>query len=101
MVLAQGVSCRTLRYSRHAFERMVQRGISPEMISQVLASGSTIAVYPDDTPYPSALLLGFTKDGPLHVVVARDEESGDCQVVTVYRPDPSLWDESFQSRRSR
>jgi hypothetical protein len=30
-----GVNCRTLLYSRHAFERMFQRAIPPEVVEQV------------------------------------------------------------------
>jgi hypothetical protein len=53
-----GVKCRTLLYSRHAFERMFQRAIPPEAIEQIIATGEQIAAYPDDTPFPSMLSLG-------------------------------------------
>jgi hypothetical protein len=94
------MNCRALRYSRHAFERMFQRGIPPEAVEQLVAVGEVIATYPDDTPYPSALLLGLHDGEPFHAVVARDVVSGDCQVVTVYRPDPALWDRTYRSRKS-
>jgi len=94
-----GMKCRTLRYSRHAFERMFQRDIPPDALGQVIANGDVIVAYPDDTPYPSALLLGSHAGEPIHVVVAQDEATGDCQVVTAYRPDPALWDETFRTRK--
>jgi hypothetical protein len=47
----------------------------------------------------SALLLGFTHGAPLHVLVARDDDRGNCYVVTVYRPDPELWGSDFKTRR--
>ena len=49
--------------------------------------------------YPSTLLLGFTQRVPLHVLVARDDEMGNCYVVTVYHPDPELWGSDFKTRR--
>lgn len=45
------------------------------------------------------LVLGFEYDEPIHVVIACDPES-NCYVVTVYRPDPGLWDETFTRRRT-
>ena len=91
--------CQALIYSRHAFERMFQRGIPPEAVEHLIHQGEVIAEYPDDRPYPSALILGFFADTPVHAVVARDEATGDCQVITVYCPDPMLWDATFKKRK--
>jgi hypothetical protein len=77
---------------------MFQRGISPEMISDLLQSGEVVASYPEDKPYSSALLLGFALQQPVHAVVARDPISGACYLVTVYRPDPLLWGSDFKTR---
>ena len=84
---------------RHAIERLFQRGRSPAAIAAVLQAGEVIASYPEDTPYPSQLLLGFVPEQPVHVVVARDPETGACFVVTVYRPDLQLWEEDYKTRR--
>jgi hypothetical protein len=78
---------------------MFKREIPPEIVSQVVLVGEVVADYPDDTRYPSMLLLGFQEGRPVHVVVARDEISGICHVVTVYRPDPERWAANFKSRR--
>ena len=78
---------------------MFQRSIPPDEIFECIRSGEVIANYPDDSPYPSALLLGFTHGAPLHVLVARDDDRGNCYVVTVYRPDPELWGSDFKTRR--
>ena len=93
------MDCRTLRYSRHAIERMFQREISPDIVSDIAGCGRIIAEYPDDKPYPSVLLLGFHDRQPVHVVLSHDEVTGDCHVVTAYRPDPMLWDDAFEKRR--
>ena len=94
------MDCKDLHFSRHAFERMFQRGINPDAVAQIVASGEIIADYPDDQPYPSALLLGFHGDQPVHAVVAHDPATGDCHLVTIYWPDPAIWDETFRKRRA-
>lgn len=93
------MECNSLRYTRHAFERMFQREISPESVARIIRKGKIISDYPNDQPFPSVLLLGFHEGRPVHVVVARDATEGDCHVVTVYCPDPVLWDETFENRR--
>lgn len=82
----------------HAIRRMFERGISSEDVRHVLDTGSTIESYPEDTPYPSRLVLGFLGARPLHVVVADDEIEGQTVVITAYEPDPESWDETFRTR---
>jgi hypothetical protein len=48
-----------LVFRLHAVQRMFQRAISEIDVSAVLATGETIETYPDDTPYPSRLVLGW------------------------------------------
>ena len=94
------MNCKTINYSRHAFERMFERAITPEVVEKIIAQGEVIANYLDDSPYPSALVLGFDQNRPIHLVLAQNQETGACYVVTVYVPDPSLWSESFKQRRT-
>ena len=94
------MDCKSLHFSRHAFERMFQRGIDPDAVARLVSSGEVIADYPDDLPFPSPLILGFHGGQPVHAVVARDPGSGECHLVTIYRPDPVMWDEGYKRRRS-
>jgi len=94
------MDCKKPHFSRRAFERMFQRGIDPDAVAQIVSSGEDIANYPDDQPFPSTLILGFHGGQPVHAVVARDPGSGECQVVTIYRPDPVMWDDAYKKRRS-
>ena len=94
------MDCKTLHFSRHAFERMFQRAINPDAVTQIIAEGEVIADYPDDQPFPSALLLGFYGSQPVHAVIARELATGNCFLVTIYLPDPAIWDESFKRRRA-
>ncbi len=51
-----------------------------------------------DRPYPSRLVRGWSGSRPLHVVVAGSSEDDAMVVVTVYEPDPPLWDAGFMRR---
>ncbi len=93
------MDCSSVRFTRHAFERMFERSVAPEAIVRIIREGEIIASYPDDQPFPSVLILGFNYEEPLHLVVARDPASGTCFVVTVYRPNPVLWSTDFKTRR--
>lgn len=79
---------------------MFERAISPKLILEIVAKGEIIADYPEDRPYPSALILGFEQARPIHIVLARNATTSECIVVTVYVPDPTLWDETFRQRRA-
>jgi hypothetical protein len=84
----------------HAIQHMFQRWISEEDIRQVLAMGNIIESYPDDTPYPSFLVLDFCGSRPIHVVAADNHESQETIVITAYEPDPVQWDPNFRRRRT-
>ena len=83
----------------HAIQRMFARGISETEVRDVLESGEVIDEDPDDIPYPSYLVLGWCGARPLHVVASDDPVQKATVIVTVYDPDPGLWDESFRRRR--
>ena len=93
------MECKTLHFSCHAFERMFQRCINPAAVARIVAEAEVIFEYPDDKPFPSALLLGFYGKQAIHAVVARSGQ-GDCHLVTLYWPDPAIWDETFKRRRA-
>lgn len=44
------------------------------------------------------LILAFVDSRSIHVV-ARDPVTEICHVVTVYQPDPALWNTGFRIRR--
>jgi hypothetical protein len=87
-----------LLFRVHALQRMFQRGVTVEDVRQVLATGETIEEYPDDTPYPSRLVLGWVGSRPLHIVFAENQSSQEIIVVTVYEPDLDRWDSDFSRR---
>lgn len=44
-------------------------------------------------------MLRYSGNMPVHIVIARDGVTGDCFVVTVYRPDLRRWNDDYRSRR--
>ena len=52
-----------------------------------------------DTKDEVHLFLGVVDGKPLHVAIAYDAKTGDCYIITVYFPDPSIWGEDFRTRR--
>jgi hypothetical protein len=53
------ISKMKLIYRKHAIIRVFESDISDEDICEILSVGETIACYPDNSPYPSQLLLGW------------------------------------------
>lgn len=78
---------------------MPQHGIGVEDVRHVPEQGEIIKSYPDDTPYPSRLVLGWREARPIHVVAADDAESGETFVITVYEPAPGLWEPDFRRKK--
>jgi sulfur transfer protein SufE len=77
---------------------MFERKISAEEIRYVLETGDVIEEYPEDTPYPSRLILGCYKSRFVHVVAADNTSDEEIIVITVYEPDPSEWDPDCRKR---
>lgn len=88
-----------LEWQRHAFERMMERGISRESVKAVLLTGEIIEEYPDNKPYPSALFFGRIRGNPLHVVAAFDYKSNYCFIITAYKPDLEHFESDYKTRR--
>ena len=95
------MNCDRVMFTGHAVQRMFERRIQKEEIRYLLQSGEVIAEYPNDLPLPSSLLLGFLGDRPIHIVVAFDDSTKTCHIVTVYEPDPGQWSDDFRTRRSQ
>ncbi len=85
-------------FSGHAVRQMFHRRIDQDEVLEVLRNGETIAEYPNDQPFPSRLLVGFSAGRPIHVVAGFDGSSGICYVITAYHPDRDLWDDGFKRR---
>ena len=91
---------KSLRWTHHIFTRLVQRGISIADIEYVLLNGVIIEQYPDDYPYPSALVFGVSKTAkPMHVVCGLSEK--ELWLITSYYPDIEDWEPDFKTRKEK
>lgn len=95
------MSQRRLVFRVHAIQRMFQRRISEEEVTQVVVAGESIETYPDDKPFPSRLMLGWTGSRPVHVVVPENVEAQEAIIITVYQPDAEEWEAGFKRRKRR
>ena len=77
---------------------MFRRNISLEEVKFILNTGEVIREYSDDKPYTSFLILGFIDHRPLHLLVAKDSDAGNCIMVTAYEPDKKLWSSDFKTK---
>jgi hypothetical protein len=91
----------TIIYSGHALRRMFERRIKTAEVEAALKYWDVIEEYPDDTPYPSALLLGEVAFRPLHVVAAYNDTLKECIVVTAYEPDREKWTSDYRRRKEK
>ncbi len=91
------ISRNQLDIRQHAAQRMLERSISVADVLVVLNSGATIEDYPEDTPFPSRLTLGWVGQRPVHVVWANTDR---IVIITVYEPNPEEWDNTFRRRRT-
>ncbi len=83
----------------HAVSRMFERGISEGDVRHVLEHREVIEEYPDDTPYPSRLMLGWAGSRPLHVVVADNAEEETAVIISAYEPGEDQWEAGFRRRK--
>jgi hypothetical protein len=92
-----------MAFKKHTALRMHQRGISSEEVKEALQNCKIIESYPNDYPFPSGLVVGYTKKRrAIHAMVIIDEEDkkeGIIWIITVYEPDISEWKEGFEKRR--
>lgn len=82
----------------HAAKRLEQRNISINDVIFCIHEGEIIEQYPDDYPYPSCLILGFSvKKKYIHVVVGSNLET--LWIITAYYPDLNKWKQDLRTRK--
>ena len=83
--------------TEHAAERFRQRGIKAKDIRIAINNGEIIEQYPDDSPFPSCLIVGYDGKGECIHVCMSDE--GSCaRIITAYHPDTKLWSKDLKRR---
>ena len=85
----------TLIVTAHCMERLSRRSIELAEVKRAIMEGEIIEDYPDDYPYPSALILG----NGLHVVAGVGD--GFLWLITAYRPSSQQWEDDLRTRKVR
>ena len=83
----------------HAIQRMFERGFTEEDVRSVVETGENIEYYPNDSPFPSRLILGWRGIRPVHIVIADNHDENEAIIITVYEPDNVLWEPDFRRRK--
>jgi hypothetical protein len=87
-----------IKWSGHILTRIQQRGIKIKDIIHCITNGEIIEYYPDDYPFPSCLILGYSDtDEGIHVVCALGQDY--VWMITAYYPDKNEWLEDLKTRR--
>ena len=84
--------------SIHAQERLRQRGIKQRDIKSCIMSGEIIEQYPEDFPFPSCLIFGYSICGSILHVVASDEGTAG-RIITAYFPNEEKFEEDLKTRK--
>lgn len=88
----------SIAITKHAKDRLFERGISVDDIVCAIDDGEIIKQYEDDKPLPSCLILGYDQNNnALHIVASHDEDF--IYLITAYYPDPSIWKSDFKKRK--
>jgi hypothetical protein len=98
--IRQFIRQRKIIWRRHALERMLERGLSRNMVLDVASNGEVIEDYSADRPNPTALLLGWDKKRPIHVVLSIEPDpDGEVAVITAYEPSLDIFESDYRTRR--
>lgn len=89
-----------IHWTTHGLKRIQTRDISREDVMNCIINGEIIEEYPDDYPYPSALIFGRKITGEIiHVVCGIDEEK--IYFITAYEPTTEKFMEDLRTRRKK
>ena len=98
--IQEAIRANHIRFTEHADDEAQADQLTYDEILFTALKGEVIRQYPDDKPYPSCLVLGFTFTGQaIHSVWAYNKETQWAVLITVYRPDPALWI-NFRTRKA-
>jgi len=90
-------------YTHHAMLEMRNEEfgrILEREVYEAVSNGEIIEEYPDDKPYPCALVFGNNLSGrPLHIVCAYNKDENLSIIITVYEPNPKVWIDNKKRRK--
>lgn len=87
-----------IKWSAHCLERMQERDINIDDVRNCIISGEIIENYPDDFPYPSCLVFGYTKNEKVLLVVVGSNNT-ILFIITAYYPNTKKFMNDLKTRR--
>jgi hypothetical protein len=85
-------------FTQHFQARIDERGIFFTDVQAAVMSGDIIEQYPDDYPYPSALILRYSDGKPLHVVTGAGYNKD--WLITAYFQTFAQWENDYNTRKA-
>ena len=87
----------TIQMTDHVYKKSRQRNIKFDDIKRCIMYGQIIEDYPNDFPFPSALILECSVGKPIHVVAGVGD--GLLWIITAYFPDEEKWENDYKTRK--
>ncbi|EAZ90785.1 hypothetical protein CY0110_30176 [Crocosphaera chwakensis CCY0110] len=72
-LISQNLKYENLFFSSHAIQQMFFRRITKQDVKTAINYGEVIEEKPNDSPFPSYLILDFINCKPIHVVLSYDK----------------------------
>lgn len=97
------ITAADVRISEHGYDALADDGLTVDELLAGAGSAVVVEEYPEYPKGAAVLVLQRADDGgPVHAVwgVPRGYNT-PAVLVTAYRPDPTLWDETFTRRLRR
>jgi hypothetical protein len=89
-------------FSRHAHKEAAEDGLLAQDLDAGVSLGEAIEDYPGYHAGPCCLVFQVDPRGnPIHALWGLRKGTNEPAVlITCYRPDPNLWDETLRRRKS-
>ena len=87
----------TIQMTDHVYKKSRQRNIKFDDIKRCIMYGQIIEDYPNDFPFPLALILECSVGKPIHVVAGVGD--GLLWIITAYFPDEEKWENDYKTRK--
>ncbi len=90
-----------LFWSKHSLKEMNDDNLISSQVKEAIINGEIIEKYPNDKPFSSILVFGYSIDVPIHVVVAFNHILNEAVIITVYIPNTKIFEENLKTRRKK
>lgn len=89
---------RRLAFTKHATDGTIELGLTSADVSAVISANDVIE--PAETATSGRLIFGIVNGKPVHVVARRFEDGMEL-VITVYRPNSTIFENDLRTRRRK